>query len=61
MKFLSPQHFNLMLFHTGGDSGRVVIWSMEPVKNEAAELDDKIPKMLCQMDNHLGALNNVPM
>lgn len=38
----------------GGDSGRVVIWNMEPVVNEIAELDENIPKMLCQLDNHLG-------
>lgn len=38
----------------GGDSGRVVIWNMEPVVDEAAELDSNVPKMLCQLDNHLG-------
>lgn len=38
----------------GGDSGRVVIWNMEPVINEITELDENIPKMLCQLDNHLG-------
>lgn len=38
----------------GGDSGRVVIWNMEPVVDEAAELDTNVPKMLCQLDNHLG-------
>lgn len=27
---------------------------MEPVVNEVAELDENIPKMLCQLDNHLG-------
>lgn len=39
---------------SGGDSGRVVIWNMEPVVDETAELDSNIPKMLCQLDNHLG-------
>lgn len=39
---------------SGGDSGRVVIWNMEPVIDEAAELDPNVPKMLCQLDNHLG-------
>ena len=45
--------YNLIRF-LGGDSGRVVIWSMDPIINKAAESDDKVPKMLCQMDNHLG-------
>lgn len=27
---------------------------MEPVIDEAAELDSNVPKMLCQLDNHLG-------
>ncbi|CAD6211922.1 GSCOCG00003900001-RA-CDS [Cotesia congregata] len=43
----------------GGDSGRVVIWNMEPVINEAAELDQNVPKMLCQLDNHLACVNCV--
>lgn len=38
----------------GGDSGRVVVWNLEPVLSEKAELDPAVPKMLCQMDNHLG-------
>lgn len=41
----------------GGDSGRVVIWNMEPINNEGAELDQNVPKMLCQLDNHLGTQN----
>ncbi|XP_012271254.1 protein HIRA homolog isoform X2 [Orussus abietinus] len=43
----------------GGDSGRVVIWNMEPVCNECAELDQNVPKMLCQLDNHLACVNCV--
>ncbi|KYM81537.1 Protein HIRA like protein [Atta colombica] len=43
----------------GGDSGRVVIWNMEPVVNETAELDSNVPKMLCQLDNHLACVNCV--
>jgi len=27
---------------------------MEPVVDETAELDSNVPKMLCQLDNHLG-------
>lgn len=38
----------------GGDSGRVVVWNLNPVLFEAVEVDPNIPKMLCQMDNHLG-------
>ncbi|KAB0796937.1 hypothetical protein PPYR_10998 [Photinus pyralis] len=43
----------------GGQGGRVVIWNLAPVLNEADELDPKIPKMLCQMDNHLSCVNVV--
>ncbi|KAK0094338.1 hypothetical protein PV326_011212 [Microctonus aethiopoides] len=43
----------------GGDSGRVVIWNMEPINNESAELDSNIPKMMCQLDNHLACVNCV--
>lgn len=38
----------------GGDSGRVVVWDLASVLNENVETDPNIPKMLCQMDNHLG-------
>lgn len=38
----------------GGDSGRVVIWNLNAVLQESVELDSSAPKMLCQMDNHLG-------
>ncbi|XP_050450855.1 protein HIRA homolog [Cataglyphis hispanica] len=43
----------------GGDSGRVVIWNMVPVIDETAELDSNVPKMLCQLDNHLACVNCV--
>lgn len=39
-------------FATGGqgnDSGRVVIWNLAPVLSEKAEMDPKVPKILCQM------------
>lgn len=39
---------------TGGDSGRVVIWNMEPIASPEAEIDENVPKILCQLDNHLG-------
>ena len=44
-------------FATGGqgdDSGRVVIWNMAPIISDKAEQDSNTPKLLCQMDNHLG-------
>ncbi|XP_057601425.1 protein HIRA isoform X3 [Hippopotamus amphibius kiboko] len=49
-------------FATGGqgqDSGKVVIWNMSPVLQEDDEKDDNVPKMLCQMDNHLACVNCV--
>ncbi|XP_021913667.1 protein HIRA isoform X2 [Zootermopsis nevadensis] len=49
-------------FATGGqgeDSGRIVIWNMAPVVSEKIENDENIPKMLCQMDNHLACVNCV--
>lgn len=38
----------------GEDSGKVMIWNMAPVLREEDEKNENIPKMLCQMDNHLG-------
>lgn len=38
----------------GGSGGRIVIWNIGPVLDENEEANPKIPKMLCQMDNHLG-------
>uniref|UniRef100_A0A182Y5W5 Protein HIRA n=1 Tax=Anopheles stephensi TaxID=30069 RepID=A0A182Y5W5_ANOST len=49
-------------FATGGqgcDSGRVVIWNMAPVLNEQAESNKSVPRILCQMDNHLACVNCV--
>ncbi|CAI9565441.1 unnamed protein product [Staurois parvus] len=49
-------------FATGGqgqDSGKVVIWNMPPVVKEEDEKNESIPKMLCQMDNHLACVNCV--
>lgn len=42
------------LFVVGDNSGKVAIWNMEPVREEKHEKDENIPKLLCQMDNHLG-------
>uniref|UniRef100_A0A8D0D594 Protein HIRA n=1 Tax=Sander lucioperca TaxID=283035 RepID=A0A8D0D594_SANLU len=49
-------------FATGGqgeDSGKVMIWNMAPVLREDDEKNENIPKMLCQMDNHLACVNCV--
>ncbi|MBN3289253.1 HIRA protein, partial [Polypterus senegalus] len=49
-------------FATGGqgeDSGKVVIWNMAPVLREEDEKNENIPRMLCQMDNHLACVNCV--
>ena len=49
-------------FATGGqgdNSGKVVIWNMAPVREENIEKDENVPKMLCQMDNHLACVNCV--
>ena len=47
------QNLNVASF-SGEDSGKVMIWNMAPVLREEDEKNDSIPKMLCQMDNHLG-------
>lgn len=41
----------------GGQGGRIVIWNIGPVLSAAQEDDLKIPKQLCQMDNHLACVN----
>ena len=49
-------------FVTGGqgdDAGKVVIWNMAPVRSETDENNKEIPKLLCQMDNHLACVNSV--
>ncbi|TNM90067.1 hypothetical protein fugu_004301 [Takifugu bimaculatus] len=49
-------------FATGGqgeDSGKVMIWNMAPVLKEEDEKNENVPKMLCQMDNHLACVNCV--
>lgn len=43
----------------GGEGGRIVIWNIAPVLSEDDEVDPKVPKMLCQMDNHLACVNVV--
>ncbi|KAK4296564.1 hypothetical protein Pmani_030958 [Petrolisthes manimaculis] len=50
-------------FATGGQgqdsSGRVVVWNLKPVVHEKYEEDEKVPKLLCQLDQHLGCVNSV--
>uniref|UniRef100_A0A1B6BYQ8 Protein HIRA n=1 Tax=Clastoptera arizonana TaxID=38151 RepID=A0A1B6BYQ8_9HEMI len=49
-------------FATGGQgvgSGRVVIWNMAPITSLEAENNEKVPKILCQLDNHLACVNCV--
>ncbi|XP_052583957.1 protein HIRA-like [Peromyscus californicus insignis] len=49
-------------FATGGQgqgSGKVVIWNLSPVLQEDDEKDESIPKILCQMDNHVACVNCV--
>ena len=38
----------------GDDCGKVVVWNMAPVKEQRDEKDEKVPKILCTLDNHLG-------
>lgn len=49
-------------FATGGqgnESGLVVIWNLVPVLSAEAESDKTVPKILCQMDNHISCVNSV--
>uniref|UniRef100_A0A2C9JMA3 Protein HIRA n=1 Tax=Biomphalaria glabrata TaxID=6526 RepID=A0A2C9JMA3_BIOGL len=44
----------------GDDYGKIVIWNMEPLRNEALEADEaRAPKMICQLDNHFACVNCV--
>ena len=49
-------------FATGGqgeDCGRVSIWNIKPILDEKAAKDKEVPKLLTQMDHHLGCVNCV--
>lgn len=46
-------------FSLGGDAGRVCLWNFGPVINEELEKKESVPKLLCQMDNHLACVNVV--
>ncbi|EDO37673.1 predicted protein [Nematostella vectensis] len=43
----------------GDECGKVSIWNMAPIKNEEDEMNENVPKLLCQMDNHLACVNCV--
>ncbi|XP_063701187.1 protein HIRA homolog [Culicoides brevitarsis] len=43
----------------GADAGRVTIWNLSPVLNNDSDKESSVPKLLCQMDNHLSCVNCV--
>ena len=43
----------------GKDSGSVSVWNMAPVRSEVDEADPDVPKLLCEMTNHLACVNCV--
>lgn len=50
-------------FVTGGQGegggGRISVWNLRPVIDETAEKNNDVPKLLAQMDHHLGCVNCV--
>jgi protein HIRA/HIR1 len=50
-------------FAVGGNStsggGKIQIWNMDPVLDTAKEKDQKCPKLLCAMFNHMSCVNCV--
>ena len=53
-------HPNGKKFATGGQgesNGRICIWNLAPVVSEKAAEDEAVPKLLAQMDHHLGCVN----
>ncbi|CAH0546433.1 unnamed protein product [Brassicogethes aeneus] len=56
---IHPQGGRFATGGQGGSGGKIVIWNINPVLNEKDEDDSKVPKMLCQMDNHLACVNVV--
>ncbi|KAH9377099.1 hypothetical protein HPB48_019202 [Haemaphysalis longicornis] len=57
-----PTHFDglcRILSATGADAGQICVWNMAPVAREEDELSESVPKLLCQMDNHLACVNCV--
>ncbi|GAB6030239.1 hypothetical protein CHUAL_005915 [Chamberlinius hualienensis] len=56
---IHPDGSRLATGGQGEDSGRVVVWNMSSILNEEDEKDENVPKLLCQMDNHLACVNCV--
>ena len=56
---IHPDGTRLATGGQGDDSGKVIIWNMAPIVSEEAELDPAIPKVLCELTNHLGCVNCV--
>lgn len=55
-------HPDGLRFATGGQgkySGRIAIWNLRAVTEEAVERDENVPKLLCNLDNHLSCVNTV--
>lgn len=55
-------HPDGLRFATGGQgqySGRIAIWNLRAVIDEAVEHDENVPKLLCHLDNHLSCVNSV--
>ena len=50
-------------FVTGGQGdgggGRISVWNLRPVIDEVSEKNKDVPKLLAQMDHHLGCVNCV--
>ena len=52
---LTKSHdFTVSCCVVGDDAGKIIIWNMAPVRLEEVEKDDTVPKILCEMNNHLG-------
>jgi len=56
---IHPDGSRFVIGGQGDDSGKVTIWNMAPVQNEEDEMNENVPKLLCQMDNHLACVNCV--
>lgn len=54
VSFLLIINLKNSLIISGEDCGKVVIWNMGPIRDEKEEADLSTPRILCQMDNHLG-------
>ena len=57
----SNNNYYYYRFSTGGQaddgSGKIVIWNMDPVKNEKDESKTDTPRVLVELTNHSGCVN----